>query len=336
MRVFLTGGTGYVGGRLAAALVGAGHEIACLSRSVERAAGLAEMGAAVVAGDVTNFDAVDVDLSDFDCFIHSAALVKTRVADPHEFDRVNVEGVANTARRALDAGVGKFIYTSSFMALGPAGDDARPLDESAVHDPDHLHNDYERTKYLGLVEFDRWVERGLPGVALFPCVVYGPGALTSGNITAAAIADLLLGRLPGILGNGRRVCTYSYVEDVVAGHVQAIERGKPGERYILGGESVSIEDFVKMTAEIARVKAPKRHIPYWLAKIGALLEEAKASIAGREPKLTREVVEIYKHNWVYSCRKAGRELGYEVLPLAEGLQKTLRWVKREIDAGRIK
>jgi farnesol dehydrogenase len=336
VKIFLTGATGYLGSRLAEALVRAGHSLTCLSRSPEKGRALEALKAEVVVGDVTEFDELQLDLSQFEAVFHCAALVRTRVKDPRDFDRVNVEGVANVARRSLEAGVRRFLYTSSFIALGPAGDDAVPLDESARHDPGHLHNDYERTKFLGLAEYERWVERGLPGTAIFPCVIYGPGALTSGNITAGAMADLILGRLPGILGDGTRQWTYSYIADVVAGHLGALERGAPGERYILGGESASMEDFVKMTARIAGVKAPKRHIPWWLTKIAALVEESRASLAGCEPKLTRGIVEVYKHHWIYSCQKAKADIAYEVTPLERGLTETVAWLKRAIAEGEIK
>lgn len=335
MKIFQTGATGYLGGALAKALTRAGHDVVCLSRGRAKAAPLEGLGCRVVIGDVTDFAAVDLDLGSFDAVIHSAALVKTK-ADPEEFERVNVQGVAEVAAAALEAGVGKFIYTSSFMALGPAGEDGAPLGESASHDPRHIHNDYERTKYLGLVEFERWVGRGLPGIVLFPCVIYGPGALTSGNVTADAIADLIRGRLPGILGDGTCKWTYSYVDDVVAGHVAALERGAPGERYILGGETASMEQFVRLCARLAGVNPPKRHIPFWLAKVAALAEEIRARVKGIEPKLTREVVEVYKHHWAYSCEKATEDLGYEVTPMEDGLAATVAWVKEAIEDGRIK
>lgn len=336
MRIFITGATGYLGGRLASALAGSGHSLVCLSRSRDRAGALEALGAEVVLGDVTRFDELALDLSSFDAVFHCAALVKTRVKDPRDFDRVNVEGVAKVASRALEAGVKRFMYTSSFMALGPAAADAKPLDESARHDSEHLHNDYERTKYLGLVEYQRWIDRGLPGTALFPAVIYGPGALTSGNITASSMADLILGRLPGILGDGSQRWTYSYVEDVVRGHVAALERGKPGERYILGGESASMEDFVVTTARLAGVAAPKRHIPWWLAKVAAFAEESAAAVRGREPKITREIVAVYKHHWVYSCEKAKAEIGYSVTPLETGLAATVDWIREAISRGEIR
>jgi len=333
VKVFVTGGTGYLGQRIAAGLAGAGHEVTALARSHERGAALEAVGARVVIGDVTEFGDVDVDLGAFDACIHSAALVKTK-ADPREFDRVNVGGVANVAKRCLEARVGRFVYTSSFMALG-ASADGRPLDETAARDGGHVHNDYERTKYLGLLEFQRWVERGLPGIALFPCVIYGPGALTAGNLTASAIADLIQGRLPGIIGDGRRIWTYSFVEDVVEGHILALSKGKPGERYILGGHDATLEEFVRKAGAIASARVPRLHIPYWVAKVAAFAEELAASVSRREPKITREVVEIYKHHWVFSSAKAIRDLGYRMTPFDDALTQTVLWVMTAIREGKI-
>ncbi len=334
VRIFLTGGTGYIGRRLVTALISAGHSVTVLARSRERAAPLAALGAAVVDGDVAEFQHVEADWRSFDACIHSAAVVKVRGSGPDEFDRVNVTGVARVAETFLDAGVARFIYTSSFMALGPSGEQG-PLDESACNDIKTVHNDYERTKYLGLVEFERWVNRGLHGISLIPCIVYGPGAVTGGNLVSGIIADILRGRFPGVLGDGQTSWTYSFVEDVVAGHVAALERGTPGARYILGGESVTMERFVEMAAELAGVRAPTRHIPFWVAKAGALFEETLATLKRREPKVSRQVAEIYRHSWTYRSDKAIRELGYEITPLADGLGRTVEWVKSEIAQGRM-
>ena len=335
MRIFMTGATGYLGLRLASDIVRAGHNLTALVRDRDRAAPLESLGARCVLGDVTDFDRAGVDLKDFDACVHAAALVRTRVKDRREFDRVNVAGVANVARRALDARISRFLYTSTFMALGFTPD-GRVLDETAEHAPDHFHNDYERTKYLGLKEFEEWLKRGLAGIALMPGVIYGPGAFTSGNLTAQAIADLVLARMPGVIGDGTRVLTYSFIEDVIEGHMLALSKGRIGDRYVLGGETVSLEEFARRAALVAGVKAPTRHIPYWVAKAFALAEEEKCRITGREPRLTREVVEIYKHHWAYSCRKAQAELGYKVTPLDDGLKATVAWIKMAIREGKIK
>jgi len=335
MKVFLTGGTGYLGSRLAEALVAAGHEVTGLARSAEKGVSLEALGLTLALGDVADFDSAAIDFKGFDAVIHTAALVRVRASDKAEFDRVNVQGVGAIAKQALEAGVPRFIYTSSFMALGCAPS-AIPLDESVIRDGAHVHNDYERTKYLGLLEFNRWVEKGLPGVALFPCVIYGPGAVTSGNLVSHTIADVLKGRLPGVLGDGKQVWTYSYIEDVVRGHLAALEKGRAGESYILGGESASMEEFVTVVSRMGGVKAPLRHVPFWLAKIAAVVEEMRARIANRDPNISREVVEVYRHNWVYSSAKAEKDLGYQVTKLETGLARTVDWVKAQIEQGKIR
>jgi farnesol dehydrogenase len=334
VRVFLTGGTGYLGLRLAAGLRRAGHEVTALVRNRGRAAALEAIGARLVEGDVTALGDAVIDYRSFDACIHGAAVVKVRGAGPGEFDLTNVAGVAAVAERFLDAGIKRFLYTSSFMALGPSPDGS-PLDETASHDPLHVHNDYERTKYLGLLEFESWASRGLPGITLVPCVVYGPGALTHGNLVSKVVADIIKRRFPGVLGDGRTVWTYSFVEDVVEGHLAALEKGQPGERYILGGESVTMERFVAMVAELAGVEAPRRHIPFWVAKAGALAEETLATVRHREPELSRQVVEIYRHHWTYSSAKAQRDLGYRITPLASGLAQTVAWARTQIEQGKL-
>jgi farnesol dehydrogenase len=167
-------------------------------------------------------------------------------------------------------------------------------------------------------------------------VIYGPGALTTGNLTASAIADLARGRLPGIMGDGSRIWTYSFVEDVVEGHMLALSKGKPGEKYILGGNDATLEEFAKMAGAIANVRVPRLHIPYSVVKLAAFAEELAASMSHRDPKLTREVVEIYKHHWVFSSAKAIRELGYRITPFDKALTQTVLWVMTAIREGKIK
>jgi farnesol dehydrogenase len=320
--------------RLAAGLRRERHDVTALVRSRGRAAALEALGVKLVEGDVTALREAVIDYRSFDACVHGAAVVKVRGAGPREFDLTNVAGVAAVAERFLDAGVRRFLYTSSFMALGPSPDGS-PLDETALHDPFHVHNDYERTKHLGLLEFESWASRGLPGIALIPCVVYGPGAITSGNLVSKVVADIIRGKFPGVLGDGRTVWTYSFVEDVVEGHLAALEKGRPGERYILGGESVTMERFVAMAAGLAGVEAPRRHIPFWVAKAGAFVEETLATARRREPQLSRQVVEIYRHHWVYSSAKAQRDLGYRITPLMSGLAQTISWVRTQIEQGKL-
>ena len=133
----------------------------------------------------------------------------------------------------------------------------------------------------------------------------------------------------GIPGNGARKWTYSYVDDVVEGHVLAMEKGKIGERYILGGEIASANRFFEVFEGVTGIPKPRRHVPFWVMKSFAAFCEAKAVLFGIYPKITRGVVDIYKHDWSFDCTKAQKELGYTCTPLEEGLRRTFDWLSRE-------
>src|SRR5262249_35610188 len=171
--------------------------------------------------------------------VHMAALVKMWVPEREEFDRVNVEGLRHALAAAEDAGA-RLVYTSSFMALGPTS--AEPADESRVHAGGY-RNDYERTKARADVLAREPAAAGRDAVLLYPGVGYGPGARTAANIVVNRIADPLRGASPGVIGPGDRLWSYAFVEDVAAGHVAALERGRRGERYLLGGDNVDMNGF---------------------------------------------------------------------------------------------
>src|SRR5262249_51535024 len=153
----------------------------------------------------------------------------------------------------------RLVYTSSFIAVGPAG--PAPVDESAVHPGDRYRNDYERTKAAADVVARGAAAAGRDVVLLYPGVVYGPGGLTDGTLGVKMVAAHLNGRFPGIIGPGDRLWSYAYVDDVAAGHVAALERGRAGERYFLTGPNESMNGLFATLAEVAGVPAPRRHIP---------------------------------------------------------------------------
>jgi nucleoside-diphosphate-sugar epimerase len=138
-------------------------------------------------------------------------------------------------------------------------------------------------------------------------------------------------KIPGILGNGSKLWNYVFVTDAVKGHLLAMEKGEVGEKYILGGENVSMENFFKLLEALSGVKAPQCHIPFWIAKMSARWDELLAHISGKTPKHTASTIEIYKHDWAFSSEKAERELGYTHTPLKEGLERTLEWIYKTPD-----
>jgi NAD+-dependent farnesol dehydrogenase len=322
MKVLLTGGTGFLGKNVARALTARGHEVRVLAREGSNLAGLP--AGEVVRGDVGDADSLRRAAEGCQAILHMAALVKMWVPERRDFDRVNVEGLRG-ALAAAEAVGARLVYTSSFMALGPTG--ATPADESQLHPGHSFCNDYERTKAQADVVARAAAAAGRDVVLLYPGVVYGPGDRTAGNIVVNMIADHLRGRFPGVIGPGDRLWSYAFVEDVAAGHVDALEKGRAGERYVLAGENVSMNDFFRLLAEVAGKPAPRLHIPYAAAGAMGWMLYAWAELTGMEPLLTHEVVGVFRQHWAYSSAKAQRDLGYRTTPLREGLRRTLDWLR---------
>jgi farnesol dehydrogenase len=328
MKVFLTGGTGFLGGRLSLALAQAGNDVLALTRSGELPEELLQQGIKPIPGDLTDPKTFSANLAGCDVLFHSAAFVKTWNRDKSIFNKVNVAGTVELFKLAQNARIEKIIYTSSFMALGPS--DGTVADETLTHAKRHTHNAYERTKYeaLGLVR--RLRDESKANILItFPGVVYGPGALTDGNIVVGIMRKYLNRKLPGLLGDGNNRWCYSFVDDAVKGHLLVAEKAKPGSEYILGGDNASQNDFVKLMHELSGVMPPKLHLPYWAATMAGGWELLLANLFGRQPENPPNVINIYKHEWAYSSQKAINDLGYAMTPLRDGLTKTLEWMKKE-------
>jgi farnesol dehydrogenase len=322
VKVLLTGATGFLGRAVARRLSAAGHELRLLVREASVLDGLPD-GADLVRGDVT--DQASVRRAAFGCeaVMHMAALVKMWAPERAHFDAVNVGGLLNALGAAREAGA-RLVYTSSFIAVGPTG--PAPADESWRH-PGGYRNDYERTKAAADGLAQQAIDGGQDVVRLYPGVVYGPGALTDGNLVVKMVLDHLRGDLPGIVGPGDRVWSYAFVDDVAEGHLRALERGRAGERYFLAGENVTMDQLFALVADLTGVPAPRRHIPYGVAWALGLGMWGWAELTGHEPRLTHQVVNVFREHWAYSSAKAQAELGYTSRPLREGLRITLQWLR---------
>lgn len=306
MRVLVTGGTGYLGGAIVRALVRAGHEPIVFSR---HASGAALPGRAI-DGDIRDAAAVKRAAADADALCHAAALVSIWRPRPSEFDEINVGGLVTALDAARACGLSRFVYTSSFLALPPS--DAG----SAIS-----ANDYQRTKVRAREVARTAADGGMPIVTLVPGVIYGPGAVTEGNLLGRLIADHLAGRLPGLVG-ADRIWSYAYVDDVADAHVRALDRGAIGGEYSVGGENAPQMRVFEIVRELTGARLP-RVLPFALAAAAARLEEARARMTGRTPRLTRGAVTIVRHDWTLDSGRSVRELGYRMTPLDAGLRLTL-------------
>jgi farnesol dehydrogenase len=324
MRILLTGGTGFLGRTVARHLREAGHDIRLLVRPRAREVGLPE--GEVAEGDVTDLASMKRAAEGCGAVYHMAAVVKMWTPDRGLFDSVNVGGLRNALAASREAGA-RLVYTSSFIAIGPAGPE--PADEERRHPGDRYRNDYERTKAAADGVARQAAAEGADVVLLYPGVVYGPGALTDGNLVVKMVADHLNGRLAGIVGPGDRLWSYAFVEDVAAAHVVALASGRRGDRYILAGPNVDMNGFFAALQTVTGVAPPRRRIPYAVAAFLGFALHGWAELTGQPPALTHEVVDVFREHWAYSSAKAEKALGYRPTPLEEGLRRTVDWLRTE-------
>ena len=319
--LLLTGATGYLGSGIARELIARGQPFRVFVRDAKRLGfNPAASRCEVTLGDLRDSEALRKALHEVDAVIHTAALVKMWVPDRRDFWRVNVEGLQNLLQAAENAGVQRVVYTSSFLALGPSWNASANelLGRSGPYsDP------YEESKARAL----KWLRKdGLsrfPVIVMYPGVLYGPGPKTEGNLIGGMIDQFVAGNFPGILGSGHQRWSFAFAGDVVKGHLAALEKGKIGEEYLLGGDNRSLNDFFRILADLTHIRRPVRHLSFRVGKVVGAVELARARVFGHSPQLTPGIVEIFKHDWVYSSAKAARDLDYGVVPLEEGLKKTL-------------
>jgi nucleoside-diphosphate-sugar epimerase len=319
--LLLTGASGYLGSGIARELITRHETFRVLVRDANRLGfDPAACHCEVALGDLRDPEALRSALQGVNAVIHTAALVKMWVRRQSDFRRVNVEGLQNLLTAAERAGVQRVVYTSSFIALGPSAD--VHADEQRRHAGPYS-SAYEESKVHALEWLRAEGLRRFPVVVMFPGVIYGPGPKTQGNLVGGMIDQYLDGNFPGILGSGEQRWSFAFLADVVNAHLTALEKGKPGEEYVLGGDNRTLNDLFRILGDYTRIRHPVRHIPFALGKFMGVTEVVRAWALGHPPRLTPGVVEVFKHDWVYSSAKAIRDLNYWVAPLEEGLLETL-------------
>ena len=326
--VLVTGGTGYLGRWIVAALRGRGRSVRVMARDPGAARDLAGPGIEVVRGDVTDRASLDAACAGAAAVVHAAAAVSSWEKDRRVFERVNVQGLRSTAEAAAAAGAAPFVFVSSFFALGPTdgitGDETLPLDPRR-----RFYNDYERTKTLAEAEARELAGRGRPLITVYPGILYGPGPRREANLVSGLILEAAAGRLRGLPGGGDRRWCFTFVEDAGAGVARALESGRPGDRFVLGGENATLREFFDLVEESGGPTVPHRSIPYAALAAAGTASEWLAGIGGPRPKLTRGAAGIFRREWAYSSRRAERSLGWKSRPLAEGVPLTLSSLRGE-------
>ena len=307
MKVLVTGGTGYLGSAIVRAFASCGHQPFVFAR---RADDVTLPGVAV-KGDVRDRRAVEDAVRQVEAVCHTAALVSLWQRRASDFDDVNVGGLQTVLDTCESSGIERIVYTSSFLALPPA-DRAEPLEA----------NDYQRTKVRGRELARAAVSRGVPLVTLYPGVIYGPGAQTEGNLVGRLVRDHLSGKLPGVVG-ASHIWSCAHVDDVAAAHVRALEVGRPGEEFMLGGENVPQMRVFEIVRELTGRRLPFR-IPIAAAMAAGALAEAWARLTGHPPFVTRGAVHIFRHDWPLDSAASAERLEYRPKSLRIGIEALLR------------
>ncbi|WP_299699676.1 SDR family oxidoreductase [uncultured Pontibacter sp.] len=323
MKVFITGATGYIGHQLTQELVDRNYEVNALVRSKEKAADLTAIGVKVYEGDLDETQVIDQAMNGVDAVFHLAAYAKLWPNDATIYRRVNVRGTQHVLDAALKHKVKKVVVTSTASVYGPSTSADNPVNEaSELKRP--FTNLYESTKAEAEQLAQDFVKRGLPVVIVNPSRVYGPGKESDSNGIAKLLRLYLSGKWRIIPGDGKQVGNYCYIDDVVKGHLLALEQGRSGESYLLGGENASYNRLFDLISKLSGKKRFLLHMPPWLLLLASSGLELGARLTYRRPLITPEWARKYLADWSVSSQKAINELGYTITPLQEGLEKTLR------------
>ena len=310
VRVLVTGGTGYLGGGLVRALAQRGDDVVVFSRHAVGHVETALPGRIThAAGDIRDRDAIARAADGVDAICHVAALVSVWRPRASDFDDVNVTGLLNVVDVCRARRLSRLVYTSSFLALPPAGQRV-PL----------RANDYQRTKAAANAAA-RAAAHDVPIVILYPGVIYGPGTATEGNLVLRLMTDHLAGRLPGIVG-ANRIWSFTYIGDVIAAHVNALTNDVLGRELTIGGENAPQVRLFECLRDRTGTRLPRR-IPVPAAYAVGAIEELRARLTGRPPLLTRGAVTIFAHDWPLDGAAAAGLLGYSVTSLSEGMALTM-------------
>lgn len=321
-KVLITGSSGFLGSNLTLYLADKGFSIHALARTESIPEFLNHPNITIFKGDVRDLKTVETAMKGCKYVFHTAAIANAWLPNPQEYYEVNYTGTKNIFETALKLKVSRVVLTSTAGIW--ANSKNIVINEDTERDIE-FYLEYERTKFLAQELRKDYIKDGLDIVTVNPTRVYGPGRLSKSNATTQMIIDYVKGDWHFIPGDGRIIANYAFVEDVVEGHYLALQKGKTGEAYILGGENIDYNHFFTTLGTISNTKKRLIGLPRIPIQSVAYLGEKMTKIAPIDLKLTTGMVKKLFHNFNVSSDKAIRELGYTITPLSKGMQKTLAW-----------
>jgi nucleoside-diphosphate-sugar epimerase/N-acetylglutamate synthase-like GNAT family acetyltransferase len=319
MRYFVTGATGFIGGRLVRQLRAAGHEVRALVRSPSKAPDLAGLGVSLHPGDITDKETLRAAMRGCDGVFHLAAWYRigARASERRDAERINVQGTRNVLELMQELGIPKGVYTSSLAVFGDT--EGWVGDESYRFDGPWL-SEYDRTKWQAHYEVATpMIQAGLPLVIVQPGVVYGPG---DPSVIGTLLRQYLRRTLP-IRPHGAAFC-WGHVDDTAHAHILAMDKGQPGESYIVAGPPHTLEEALEIAEQITGIRPPWLRPPAVALRVMAAMASAVERVVPLPQTYTGETLRIAAGaTYLGSSEKAQRELGFRARPLEEGLRETL-------------
>lgn len=322
MRALVTGATGFVGAAVARALLASGARVRVLARAGADRRNLEALPVEVVAGDLTDAASLQQAVAGCEALFHVAADYRLWAPDPAPLYRANVEGTRNILAAARAAGVRRIVHTSSVATVG-LPPDGSPGEEGTPVSLEDMIGHYKRSKFLGEQVALEAARAGDPVVIVNPSTPIGPGDVKP-TPTGQIVIDAATGRTPAYVDTGLNIV---HVDDVATGHLLAFERGRIGERYILGGENLALRDILTQVTALAGRAPPRVRLPHAALLPVALLAQGYARLTGGNTRITVESVRMARKRMYFSSSKAARELGYQWRPPREAFVDALQWFR---------
>jgi dihydroflavonol-4-reductase len=323
VRIFVTGATGFVGSHVAQHLSRAGADLRVLIRPTSKLENLAGLPAETVVGDLLQVEALRTAIRGCEAVMHVAADYRLWVTDPETMNATNVAGTRDLLRVAREEGVGRVVYTSSVATIGFFSD-GRISDEATPVSLTNMIGHYKRSKYLAEQEAVAAARDGQHVIILNPTTPIGSGD-TKPTPTGRIVVDFLKRKFPAYMDTGLNLVD---VNEVARTHVHALEAGRSGERYILGGENLTLKQILDKMSTITGLPSPTTRVPHSVAMIFALCDQTvTGKMRGKEPRATVEAVRMGKKMMFVSSAKAERELSFRVVPVYAALRAAIDWFR---------
>jgi len=324
MKALVTGATGFVGAAVARALIREGWQVRALARPGSDRRNIQALPVQISEGNLADRPSLDRALSGCEALFHVAADYRLGAPDPWQLYQTNVEGTRNILDAAREAGVRRVVYTSSVGTLGIPADGSPGNEDTPVGVADMIGH-YKRSKFLAEQLVREAALAGAPVVIVNPSTPIGPGDIKP-TPTGQVVLDAAAGRMPAYVDTGLNIV---HVDDVAAGHLLAFHRGRPGERYILGGQDMTLREILFEIAQLVGRKPPRVRLPTGVVFPIAYVAEAVARVTGRPGRITVEGVRMARKRMFFSSDKARRELGYEWRQPTEALRDAIAWLREQ-------